>query len=314
MSGPAPLTIPAPPGTIPPPGVSAPLPPVAPRRRRRWIPVLAVVVAAVVVAGLLYSDGFFGRATSTPPGSGASSPWQAYSGAEAISAKAAKNVSGGPWFPVVAAAFDVSAAALVPGTNLTAVARAAGCNVTWPSGVAPSLSVPATISNAPVGHAGFWVVGFRNAAGELLLESVSLGNASLLGTATGSSCESNVSALNEIPATVVDSPQVVRNASAAGGGAFLAAHPNATQSWVVFGGITIFGFPSGAVWMVSDTTCALPATVAETGAVFNATLSGLTGIVTAHANGSVNCVLTAGVTLSLLTPGVGPGISARKAI
>jgi len=274
---------------------------------------ISAVVAAVVVIGLLYATGLL-----FPGGTGGStaSPWETYSEAEARGATAGAGTPGGPWMPVLAAAFDFPHPVTVSATNLTTVLKAVNCTANWTGGVAPSLTVPATPASAGVGHAGFWIVGFRNAGGELLVTAVNEGNASVLLTAGGPTCTSRVAYLVAIPASVVDSPVAVANASAAGGARFLASHSNVSQSWVLLGGINVYGFfQTSASWSIEDTTCTVPTSVDQIGAAFNATVSGLTGIVTRNAtNGTVDCSLTTPTGLTLLAHPGGPLVPAAKPI
>jgi hypothetical protein len=289
------------------------LPTPAPRTGRRWLATgIAIAIAVVLILALLYVGGFLFRPGSSQ---GPSSPWQTYSQAEPRAAAAAAGTPGGPWLPVVAAAFAFPGAVSVPATNLTSILQAINCTVTWIGGSAPTVSVPATPSNAGSGHSGFWIVGFRNSAGELLIGTVTQGNATVLLTAGGSTCTSRVSDLVQIPSSVVDSPIAVENASAAGGAKFLDSHANVSQSWVLVGGINVFGiFQSAATWSIEDTTCTVPTSIDQVGATFNATVSGLTGIVIRNAtNGTVDCSLTTPTGLTLLAHSVGT-VPATKAI
>jgi len=290
-----------------------PTPPTA-RRTRPWLlAALAIAIGLLVVLGLLYASGYFSHAGSA---AGSSSPWVTYAGAESAAAGAATGTVGGPWLPVFAAAFVVAHAASIPASNLTTVLSAVNCTATWTGGTAPTVSLPATPASAGVGHSGFWIVGFRNSAGELLVASVLAGNASVLLTAGGSRCMSDVLSLVEIPSSIVDSPVAVANANAAGGAAFLSEHSNVSQSWVVFGGVNFFGVAEGLQgWTIEDTTCSLPPSIDQIGASFNATEPGTSGTVTRHStNGTVDCSLTTTTGLTLLDSPTGTAAAAAKAI
>ena len=310
-----------PPPSSPPPSVEAPsatswatLPPgPAPGRSRRWalIAIVAVVVVGVVLAAL-FATGLWFRSSSSP---GPTPYWETYSEAEQRAAGAAAGTPGGSWLPVTAFGFALPHAATLPAINLTSILTAINCSIRWTGGVAPILTVPGTPASAGVGRAGFWVIGFRDSGAELLLSTVSEGNATVILTAEGTSCSSDISHLAGIPGDVVDSPVAVANASAAGGAAFLASHANVSQSWVLVGDLQLGIIESAPSWTVLDTTCTVPSSASETGAAFNVTLSGLTGIVSrAPTTGPVNCELTVPTGLSLLAVPGAASIGAAKAI
>lgn len=288
-------------------------PPTPPRRARRWAVIgLVAAVVIVVVLAALFATGLLFRSSS---GSGANPLWETYSEAEQRASGAASGTSGGPWVPVSAFAFALPYAALVPAANLTALLHELNCSIRWTGGAAPTLTLPGTPSTAGVGRSGFWLVAFRGSGDELLLASVSEGNATVLLTAGGASCSSDISALAGIPGDVVDSPIAVANASAAGAGAFLASHGNATQTWVLIGSVDFGIVESAPTWSILDTTCSIPSSANEVGATFNVTLSALTGIVSrAGTTGTVNCELTVPTGLSLLEVPLGPALGAAKAI
>jgi len=88
-----------------------------------------------------------------------------------------------------------------------------------------------------------------------------------------------------------------------------------SQSWGLVGDLQLGILESAPSWTVLDTTCTVPSSASETGAAFNVTLSGLTGIVSrAPTTGPVNCELTVPTGLSLLAVPGAASIGAAKAI
>lgn len=267
-----------------------------------------IAVAVILSITFLYGAGLF----STGSTASGSQPFETYRQAAPRALSAAVGSSGGPWAALFAGAIDSPTAALVPGANLSAIPALSSCTVRWSGGNAPTLTVPATPTSAPLGSAAFWTFGFVNSTNDLLLVSVIEGNASLLATVGGSKCTTLFASLAPLTSGVVDSPIVAQNASAAGGSSWLAQHPGATEAWNLVPGLSLGFLATPPTWRADYTTCSLAATAGTSGAVFNATLTGATGAVTQHANGTVACSGSSGLGLVVVPSGGGPG--ARKAI
>ncbi|MGA9839115.1 MAG: hypothetical protein WBF81_03600 [Thermoplasmata archaeon] len=302
--------------TLPP--TPPPSPPTAPGTpatgaltpRRRWaLPALAIAVIAVVVVATLFATGVLSLTPSstTPPQS-----YQIFSQAEATAEAGAGSVGGGPWYVVFGAALSVPTSILEPLTNISGLIGMGDCAPTWLAGEPTNLAVPATGPTAPTGAAAFWTFGLKNVTNVLLLESVSDGVAASLVTTSAGVCSELTEYLGSFPAGIVDSPTVVNAADQAGGSAFLAAHPNATQAWGAVAGISFDGLSSSPVWMVAYTSCSFPPSANENGLVFNATIGGTTGVVSASNTSTVSCLPT-GITFAAHA---GPALelAARKAI
>jgi len=275
-------------GTSPPSSAMgwATLPPSASRPgRRRWPWVAAAIGAAVVVTlGVLFEAGLVFH---TSGGGSPSSPWETYLEAEPQAAQAAATLSGGPWSPVFAAGLALLDAITVPATNLTSVLSAINCTASFPGGVSPSVTVPATPTSAGAGRAALWVVGFRNSTGGILVSSVTEGSAAALFTAGGASCQQYTVDLLEIASDVADSPTAVGAAASAGGSAFLTQHSTASQLWVLFGGYTIGPIETAPMWTVVDSSCSLSG--GGTGAAFVANESGSGVVLSSHTYSSLPC-------------------------
>jgi len=290
------------------PTAPAPAPSRAPsdRRRRVWAAV-GIVVAAVLVLAALYATGLFpahGSTGSTPPG-----PDETFDQASPAGVGAASVFPGGPWLAFLGAAVAIPSPTFISGTNVSQLIEAINCTITWAGAADPSIYIPSTSPGAATGHAAFWIFGLRNTTGAIAVTLVSDGTGTALFLATGASCQNAGSHANPIDGAV-DSPTAVAAANASGGSAYLVAHPNATRGWAVFGGVQVGPLASGPTWGVGYTTCVLPATVGQNGTEFNATVNALTGIVSAHTEGSVNCALSTVAPVSLLAPNASSSVIA----
>jgi|SRR5580658_1310202 hypothetical protein len=296
------------------PGVVEPAP--GPSRGRRWvIPAAIVVVVLVVVAALIATGTLrFGTASSSPLSD------ETFSQAESTAQSGANADSGGTWYPVLGVAVSLPAASLEPIGNLSGLLGAINCTFAWPHGEPANIAIPATSTSASVGAAAYWTFGFKNASNGLLIESVADGVASTLAFASGGECASIVAFLTAFPAGVVDSPAVVSAVNEVGGSDFLATHPNSTRVWGAEGGASYDGLGLSPEWFVAYTSCTLPLSEGENGALFNATVGGTSGVVTGHSNETVSCLPTI-PTLPPVPPLLGPLLGAahlpsgsRKAI
>ncbi len=294
MATPSPGSPPAPPSAL-----SAP--PTAPRRGSRsviWAAVGAVVAAAILVVAGLY---VLGDLTAHAAGPTSAGPYPTYEQAESVAAPAVSSTAGGPWLAVIGFGIVSANSAFVGGANLTSVIASLNCSIAWTGTPDPTVLVPLTPNSAGSGHSAFWVVGFRNAVGAITIALVTDGVGAVLLEATGSTCESAASHLVSI-GSIVDSPEAVAGANAAGGSAFLAADPNATQGWFILGGLEEVGIVTEPTWYIGDTTCTLPGSVEENGSEFNATVNGLTGDASTASNGSVNCAVSVTAPVGGLVP------------
>jgi hypothetical protein len=289
-------------------------PPIARRRRGRALSIglVAAVGAVAVVAALLLTGAIplGGRSTASP----APSPYLTYDAAQSRATSAVTARGAGPWSPLVAIGVVTPLALSIPAVNLTSFFSGSDCVVDWPGGAPPSVTVPVTPDTAPNGTAGFWLVAYDNASLALRLALVSLGNASTLVTVTGSSCTSDLS--YAIPLTaqpIVDSPVVADNVSAAGGGAWLRANANATETWEVLPGANLGGIVTTApTWRAVYTTCSLAAGGPADGSEFSANLTAETGYVLGHHTSAVACPSTGG--LGLVVVAAGGGSELRQAL
>lgn len=136
---------------------------------------------------------------------------------------------------------------------------------------------------------------YRNASsgGEILLISVTNGTGALTalvpnvgGCATYSELATFVA---PISTSVWDSPDVLSSVDAAGGGAFLAAHPAATVTMGVSGEVALFTLNEPSVWNVVYSLCSLGTPGPAAQPEFNATVDALSGAVTFSQESTVNC-------------------------
>ncbi|MCI4373240.1 MAG: hypothetical protein L3K02_06315 [Thermoplasmata archaeon] len=292
------------------PPSSAPAP--APRSRRWVTPVVAVVVAAVLIVGVLAAAGFlFHKSTTTTTESFAT-----MGEAESVAGPEASHALSGSWNAVIAVGVRLSIGFSLPISDSASLGNlTAGCNLTEASGAPTSLAIDGTPPATPAGHAAFWIVGLSNGAAGFALVSVDLGIPTALYSVSGSSCAGGVLGyLAPFPASELDSPALVAAANASGASPFLAQYPTATQLLVSIGGLSVGGVGVSAVSFVVDTSCPVPLIENVTGAEFNATISGTTGVVENHSSGSVNCAAGLGNAVS----GVGlisaPYVALAKAI
>lgn len=234
------------------------------------------MVAVIVVVLLLLA------ATGVLPwfNSGAGGGPRSFSQARSESQPAANNYPGGPWTLGAAVAAIPGVTMTLPfnatvGTNTTATS---GCSLTQ---LAKGNLTIAGSQNISGGSSNEWVFLFKNTAGSALFVSDNDGTVQLVGTLSGSVCGSAFSALNPIPSTVVDSTAAAATVGAAGGYAFLRAHPHANATIEAIGGISFFGITVPAQWLFVYSTCAINLGGATTsgigGAEFMANVSLATG-------------------------------------
>ncbi len=189
-----------------------------------------------------------------------------------------------------------------------------GCNLTTLPGAPTSLTVDATPASAAPGHAAFWIFGLSDGAGTYVLVSVDLGIPTALYSLSGGSCTSTFDKVSAFPSTESDSPALVAAANSSGGSAFLSEYPTSAQLFFGLGGLTYLGFTSPPLWDLVDTSCPVPLLLNETGAEFNATLTGAPASVVSHSTGPVNCALGLGSSVSGFALVAGPVLGLAKAI
>ncbi len=276
-----------------PAAADAPRPPTGRRgRRRAALVAAATVVAAVAVIAGLYAGGLLplGR-----PGNHAPTFAPTFQGAASAGQPTANAAPGGPWQPAIGVALRLPDSITVPPANFTqylgAFGGSTGCRVSLDPELAGDVQVQGTPASAGAGASAFWVVVYVNGTGGALGVMVNGGVAApLLSLGGNATCRATLRYLVPFPSGAPDSPAVVDSANAAGGRAFLVAHPNATQ---VFLGISVvLLLPT---WEVVYTTCSLTLAANTTGSQYNATVSGTT--VQTHANGTATCSLPTNTTL-----------------
>lgn len=272
---------------------------------------IALVVAAVVIVAVLAVAGILFHKT-TP---NSTEPFATLNEADSVAGPAAGHALSGSWSPVLAAGIRLSALVSVPIASLSSIENLTpGCTLTLAPGAPSSLTIDATPVSAPAGHAAFWLIGLSNGGGSIALASVDLGNPVTLYTLSGNSCPSEIGDTAPFPSTESDSPALVAAANASGGSAFLAQYPSSAQILAGVGGLSVDGFTSPPIWEVVDTSCPLPLLFNETGAEFNATLTGAPANVETHATGPVNCAEGLGSSIGGITLGTAALVLLAKAI
>jgi hypothetical protein len=254
--------------------------------------VIAVVaVAALAAAGVLR----LGTSSSGPAAD------ETFSQALGRAQSESSSTSGGPWTAVAGAAVLTTVAVSEPASNLTNSKQFADCTVTWTGSLPSVLTVPATPAGAATGTSAYWFFVLKNGTNALEVESVSEGAVTPLITVYGGECSVLATDLDAFPGGMPDSPAVIAAVNAAGGSAFLSAHANATQLWGVDGGVTVYGITIEPEWTIAYTTCSATASSSQAGAVFNASVNGLTAAVTSHNTSAAASCGTSGVTGPSLT-------------
>ena len=264
----------------------------------------AVIVAALAAGGVLH----LGSTNSGPPADETFS--QALGTAEAGAAKQA----GGPWTAVGGAALVSTLEVTEPAANLSTLNGLTGCNLTWIGGPPTILTVPATPTGTPTGASAFWSFALKNGTDALLVETVSQGSAAGLLTLSGGDCATAGADFDAFSNGMPDSPTILAAVNAAGGSAFLNAHANASELWAVVGGFTFLGISTVPEWDVEYTSCSATASPTQVGAVFNATVNGLSAVVTQNTSGTAECALSVSTGPTLAAPAPFLANLLRKAI
>lgn len=200
------------------------VPPGSSRRTEEWI---VVGGAVLVVAVLLVALAATGVLPILPRHSGGPTTFQSAEGAANL---VAQGFQGQAWTLVVAEGIGLNHTYATPPISGTA---GTGCSV-MNLGADPSgnVSFPPTVGSVGSGAASAWLLIYRGSANGILLVTVLDGYASLYAWVYGT-CAAVLGFFSPIPSGVLDSDRVAVIVNAAGGSAFLSAHPNAEASWVL---------------------------------------------------------------------------------
>ncbi len=187
--------------------------------------------------------------------------------ARALLVANASGFDGGNWSVAFGGGIASPSNSSVPASLATG-----NCSVTWIATPTTSIFVPATPALSPAGTANFnfFYMVSGNVSDTTLVGTVVNGAASLLFTFETSACAAYSNMVNPVGPQTVDSPVAVATANAAGGSAFLAAHANVTEQWIVIGGQNTSYFVQPPFWSINYST--------PCGASFQALVDGLSGI------------------------------------
>jgi hypothetical protein len=267
--------------------------PQAPRSGRTVavVAVVVVLVAAGILGGLYVAHlGPFQGSPQPPSGP------VTFGQAELAGAATASGYGGGSWDLIAAGAADVNQSeSFTPASiGLGVASILPNCPIKWLTDAA-TITVPAFHGNAAAGVSPFWELAYRNASsgGGILLISVTNGTGALTALLPGVGGCATYSELATFVAPVSgatwDSPAVISAVNAAGGDAFLAAHPAATVTMGVSGEFVLATISEPSVWSVAYTLCALGSSGPTAEPEFNATVNAVSGAVTFAHEGLVNC-------------------------
>lgn len=247
--------------------------------------VVVVVVLALALAGVLP---FF----NSNSGGGSGTP-TSFSTSRAQAQSAADHYQGGGWS--IFGAFGVASktTASYPLANFTDSLTQSTCTYTAAPG-APSELTATAMGNVSTGASDPWVFLFMNTSGtSILLVADTGGAATVLGTLGGSFCfAGGLSLFATLPSNVIDSSQAAAKANAAGGTAFLAAHPSAFASFDLLPGYSFFGVTLPPQWTVTYSACAFSPTATGSAAQFTATVNATDGSLAALSNTTTTCGLS----------------------
>jgi len=259
-------------GSVPgPSALPSPPPPSGPRLPGKTG--LSVVAAVVIVLIFLFSLvllGAFGTASNGPGGAAVS-----FSSARNTGSQAA--APHGTWDLFAAIGLDLANATNLP-INLTSLAN---CTVTSFSGTIPSsLSIPSFDGNLTSGVATTWLLEFAEpSTGALLIVVVSGGVTSLVIEESGHGCSFG-SQSAQVSNHTVDSTVAASAVAAAGGAAFVKAHPTGVSLEMVLTPSFLNGSFVSPEWAFFYSTCSLPlgeGGSSSSGAAFYAAVNATTG-------------------------------------
>ena len=264
--------------TVPPSPVPV-TPPPRPRPHRTALYVgvgIAIVVAVALGVVLL-----------VPPHPGTTAAVLTYSGAKSVADGTASGFQGGGWTLLIAIALVSNTTVPVP-INTTAPSNFS-CTYTLTVASLSSLTLPGYTGNRSLGLSPAWEFVYRNSADTLAVVSVIDGQGEALVTFTGLDCALAAQVLSPIPANAIDSSQAAAAVEPAAR-AFLAAHPNASAEYGLFGGAHYGDFPRTPEWLISYDTCAVSPYASGTGDRFEAAVNATSGqVVSTNTNSSVTC-------------------------
>ena len=239
--------------------MNGPLPaPAAAKKRRLWIPLSTVLIALAVVVSA-YALGIWPFSHSSGcQGTNATT----YSQAESLAVSCADGEGGGPWSAMYAIGLATPVAAHVPRQWLYPFAA---CSGTASPGVSPGeteLLSPGN-STSPGVNIPFGTVDLLNPGGSFRSFLVAGPSTSLIYRVDGNATCQPFGPPPAVDPTVVDSPKAVSAAGAAGGSAFVAAHPNSALTLILTGiGAAGQNDQGPSDWIVRWSTC-LPAFLEE---------------------------------------------------
>ena len=253
-----------------------------------------MAAVAIVVLGLALVGDLPGFGPSGPPAGPVP-----YSEARTAALDRATSQFGGGWSVLFAGALNGH------GTTSTAAFESAvgvgGCAVTGLGVYATSnLTLPGRSSGFGSGNSPAWLFLLRNGSNGGLLVAVIDGAASAVASIGGPTCTTALGLLGTIPSSAIDSTTVLATADSAGGTAFLTAHPDANVTFVLRGGVSLFGFGTGSTWSVLYSGCGSSAIPGSTAVAFNATINATLGTVVATS--SANALCTGAPPIPLVTP------------
>jgi hypothetical protein len=239
------------------------------------VAIVAVVVFAVLAAGLVPGVSLFSKSGSA---------------GTSVSSSSSALAAAGP----VAAAHGAGALVLAVGASTTfsfpfgSEAGNTSCPVT--GGIASNFTVGAATGNYSSGEATVWIFLYSNSSAVTLSAIAVVGSSSyFLGTVTGASCVGSLS-LTPIPAGYVDSARAAKSADA-DAGSFLSADSRANVVYALLDNGT-----AGPEWYVVYTNCSYNVTTAEFtggdhGNLFAGVVNASTGdLITGGASmGNLNC-------------------------
>lgn len=248
-----------------------------------------VVVAVIIVLALVLTGVWmiFGA----PGHSGAGT----FSASRGTAQSAANGATGGPWSLLLVLGVATQGSFSGSVANATAVASSltsSSCSYT-PSSGSPATLGASGVGNVSRGLADAWVYLYSNASGSILLVTVVGSSATVVGTISGSSCDLASLGFSAVPSSgIIDSTTASADADAAGGYAFLSAHPQANATFVLLGGFTYAGTTVGPIWTVELDACALTGVGPATASALVVILSATDGTVIQSQTSTVTCPAT----------------------
>jgi hypothetical protein len=265
--GPAPT--PASPGGLGLP-TTAPLAPPAGR--------VVTVVAVVVVVALVLLAALLLLRSSSNGGSGAGVDFR--SAESSANSTADSSGFGNPLEPLLGLAIHGNSSLT---TTITGPSTSGTCALGLLAG--SSLAIPASSGSAGSGTGNFWEFLYEHNATSFLAVVVSGGQAQAVFVMTGAACVQSLGNGRPLPAGVIDSTTAAADANAAGGSAFLGAHPQAAGFYEVLPQVR----GVGAEWAVGYTTCPESSQATGNSTEFLALLNATSGTVLQNHTETITC-------------------------